>query len=70
MKFLETFISDVFQNFQPILRKSSLKTPGGRFLNHSTVLEKFSFSEILKTYFSQTVFVSNLFQEIFKTLYY
>ena len=28
----------MFQNFQPILRKSSLKTPGGRFLNHSTVL--------------------------------
>ena len=37
MKFSKTFISDVFENSQPISRKSSPKSPGGRFLNHSTV---------------------------------
>ena len=36
---LRNFISDVSQNFQPISRKSSLKVPGGRFPNNSTVCQ-------------------------------
>ena len=33
------FNVDVFQIFQPISRKSKLKSPEGRFLNHSTVYQ-------------------------------
>ena len=38
MNFLETFISDVFQNNEPISRKSNQKLSGGRFHNQSTVI--------------------------------
>ena len=55
MKFLETFISDVFQNSQPISRKSSLKSPGGRFLNHSTVLSKLAIlTDFMEQRFQET----------------
>ena len=57
MKFLETFNSEVIQNFQPILRKSILKSPGGRFLNHSA--EEAGGSVCVGQTFDITIFFAN-----------